>query len=69
MKQLITLTAFLFTIYSGFTQTNEQDSLIIQLAYQKQDSAKVDTSIQLIKSFYTSNDYKKALLYIDSASA
>ncbi|MBE9490412.1 MAG: tetratricopeptide repeat protein, partial [Bacteroidetes bacterium] len=67
MKQLITLTAFLLTICSSFSQTNEQDSLIIQLAYQKQDSAKVDTSIQLIKSFYISNDYKKALLYIEQS--
>ncbi len=65
MKQLITLTAILLTITSSFSQTIEQDSLIIQLTYQKQDSAKVDTSIQLIKSLYTTNDYKKALLYID----
>jgi len=67
MKQLITLTAFLLTICSSYSQTSEQDSLIIQLAYQKQDSAKVDTSIHLIKSLYTSNDYKKALLYIDQS--
>jgi signal transduction histidine kinase len=67
MKQLITLTAFLLIVFSSFSQTNEQDSLIIQLAYQKQDSAKVDTSIQLIKSLYTTNDYKKALLYINQS--
>ena len=67
MKQLITLTAFLLTICSSYSQTIEQDSLIIQLAYQKQDSAKVDTSIHLIKSLYTTNDYKKALLYIDQS--
>ena len=67
MKQLITLTAFLLTICSSYSQTSEQDSLIIQLAYQKQDSAKVDTSIHLIKSLYTTSDYKKALLYIDQS--
>ena len=65
MKQLITLTAFLLTIFSSLSQTNEQDSLTIQLAYQKQDSSKVDTSIQLIKSYYKTNDLKKALLHID----
>ena len=64
MKQLITLTALLLTIISSFSQTQEQDSLTIQLAYQKQDSSKVDTSIQLIKSYYTTNDLKKALQHI-----
>jgi len=64
MKQLITLTALLLTIISSFSQTQEQDRLTIQLAYQKQDSSKVDTSIQLIKSYYTTNDLKKALQHI-----
>ena len=64
MKQLITLTAFLFTIFSSLSQTKEQDSLVMQFAFQKLDSTKVDTSIQLIKSFYNSSDYQKALGYI-----
>lgn len=64
MKQLITLTAFLFTIFSSFSQTKEQDSLVVQFAFQKLDSTKVDTSIELIKSFYNSKDYQKALGYI-----
>ncbi len=64
MKQLITLTAFLFTIFSSLSQTKEQDSLVMQFAFQKLDSTKVDTSIQLIKSFYNSQDYQKALGYI-----
>jgi len=64
MKQLITLTAFLFTIFSSLSQTKEQDSLVMQFAFQKLDSTKVDTSIELIKSFYNSNDYQKALGYI-----
>ena len=67
MKQLIILTACLLTIFSSYSQTKEQDSLTIQLVYQKQDSVKVDTSIELIKSFYTSNDFKKALLHIDQS--
>ena len=64
MKQLITLTAFLSFLLC-FTQTNEVDSLTIQLAYQKQDSSKVKTSVQLIKALYQNKDFKKALLYID----
>lgn len=67
MKQLITLTAFLFTIISSFSQTKEQDSLIMQLTFQKLDSTKVDTSIELIKSFYDSQDYQKALGYISQS--
>ncbi len=64
MKQLITLTAFLFTICSCLSQTKEQDSLVMQFAFQKLDSTKVDTSIQLIKSFYNTKDFQKALGYI-----
>jgi len=67
MKQLITLTAILLTIYSSFSQTYEQDSLTILLAYQKQDSTKIDTSIELIKSLYNTNNFKKALLYINQS--
>ena len=64
MKQLITLTAF-FSFLICFSQTNEIDSLTIQLAYQKQDSTKAKTSVLLIKALYDIKDYKKALLYID----
>jgi signal transduction histidine kinase len=64
MKQLITLTAILSFLFC-FSQTNEIDSLAIQLAYQKQDSSKVNTSVKLIKALYDVKDYKKALLYID----
>ncbi|MEY8848215.1 ATP-binding protein [Psychroserpens sp. XS_ASV72] len=64
MKQLMTLAVFCVSIFC-FSQTNEIDSLTIQLAYQKQDSAKVDTSLQLIKALYKSKNFKKALLYID----
>ncbi|MBO6606270.1 tetratricopeptide repeat-containing sensor histidine kinase [Psychroserpens sp.] len=64
MKQLMTLAVFLTSIIC-FSQTNEIDSLTIQLAYQKQDSAKVETSLHLVKALYDSKNYKKALLYID----
>lgn len=64
MKQLMTLAVLLTSIFC-FAQTNEIDSLTIQLAYQKQDSAKVETSLQLVKALYDTKNYKKALLYID----
>jgi len=64
MKQLITLTAILLTTFFSFSQTKEQDSLALQLAFQKQDSVKVDISIELIKSFFESNDHQRALSYI-----
>ena len=64
MKQLFTLTAILLTIFSSFSQTKEQDSLVMQFAFQKLDSSKVDTSIKIIKSYYSSKDYKKALGFI-----
>jgi len=64
MKQLTTLVTFL-SVLICFSQTNEIDSLAVQLAYQQQDSSKVKTSVQLIKALYENKDYQKALLYID----
>lgn len=64
MRQLMTLAVLCFS-FSCFSQTNEIDSLSIQLAYQKQDSSKVDTSLLLVKALYKNKNYKKALLYID----
>ncbi|WP_204346276.1 tetratricopeptide repeat-containing sensor histidine kinase [Psychroserpens algicola] len=65
MKQLITL-AVLCTSFICLSQTNEIDSLTVELAYQKQDSAKVDTSLRLVKALYDAKSYKKALTYIDN---
>ncbi len=64
MKQVITLTVFFATLFC-FSQTNKIDSLTVNLAYQKQDSAKVDTSLLLVKALYDSGYYQKAQLYID----
>ncbi len=64
MKRLIAFIAILFTLCSSYSQTKEQDSLVMQLTFQKLDSTKVDTSIELIESFYNSRDYQKALGYI-----
>jgi len=64
MKQLLVLAAF-FSALIGYSQTNEIDSLILNLAYQKQDSTKVDTSLYLIQALYESNEPKKALQFIE----
>ncbi|TXD84897.1 tetratricopeptide repeat protein [Subsaximicrobium wynnwilliamsii] len=64
MKQLLTLAVLCATLF-GFSQTDNIDSLTVQLAYQKQDSAKVETSLLLVNALYHNADYKKALLYID----
>ena len=63
MKRFIVLAA-LFAILSGHSQTKRIDSLAIQLAFQKKDSVKVDTSIELIQALYKTKEYQKALLYI-----
>ena len=63
MRRIITSVLFLFML-SGYSQTKEIDSLSIQLAFQNQDSTKVDTSLKLIKSLYDSNDFDRALEYI-----
>lgn len=64
MKQLITLAAF-FSVLIGYAQTNEIDSLILDLAFQKQDSTKVDISLYLIQALYEANEPQKALQFID----
>lgn len=64
MRQLIIL-AVLCSSALCFSQTDEIDSLTIQLAYQKQDSSKVETSLHLVKALYRGKKFKKALLYID----
>ena len=63
MRKIITLIIFL-SICSGFAQTKEIDSLSLQLAYQDQDSLKVDTSVQLIKLLYDINDFDRAIKHI-----
>ena len=64
MRKIITLVLFCLFILSGYSQTKEIDSLTIELAYQNQDSPKVDTSLRLIKALYETEDYNRALKYI-----
>ncbi|MGV6832622.1 MAG: tetratricopeptide repeat-containing sensor histidine kinase [bacterium] len=67
MKQFICITVLILTTCFGWSQTREQDSLTIQLAFQKDDTSKVKTSINLIKSLYKTKDYQKAFLYIQQS--
>lgn len=67
MKQLMTLAALVVSSFV-FSQNERIDSLTVQLAYQKQDSTKVETSLMLIDELYKIADFKKALLYINQTS-
>lgn len=62
MRKIIIL-IILLSVFLGFSQTKELDSLYIQLAYETQDSLKIKTSLKLIKSLYEIEDYDKALKY------
>ena len=48
----------------SFSQTNDIDSLALELAFQEQDSLKVETSLKLIKGLYEINEYERAIKYI-----
>jgi signal transduction histidine kinase/tetratricopeptide (TPR) repeat protein len=63
-QQLIILTALLLSLFVP-AQNEQVDKLILDIAFQTKDSAKVDSSIKLIEELYKAQDYKKALLYID----
>jgi len=63
MKKIITIISFL-SVFICLSQTKDVDSLTIQLAFQKSDTLKVKTSIELIKALCEINDYDRALKYI-----
>ncbi|WP_308992990.1 ATP-binding protein [Mariniflexile litorale] len=63
MRKII-ISIILLSVFLGFSQTKELDSLSIQLAFETQDSLKVKTSLKLIKSLYEINDYDRALKYV-----
>ncbi|WP_418511324.1 ATP-binding protein [Corallibacter sp.] len=62
MRKLFTLFVFIF-VCVGYSQTNVQDSLAIQLAFQKTDTSKIKTSLRLVEALYQTKDYDKALKY------
>ena len=66
MKKVLTIIALLSLSY-GFSQTKEIDELTLELAFQKPDTAKVNTSIKLIKLLYQSGEYDKALMFIEQS--
>lgn len=54
----------MLSVFISFSQTNDIDSLALELAFQEQDSLKIDTSLKLIKALYDNNDYERAIKYI-----
>lgn len=52
------------SFFVGFSQTNEIDSLALELAFQEQDTLKIETSLKLIKSLYKVKEFERALKYI-----
>ena len=64
MRRLITLVILISVSFFGYSQTNEIDSLALELAFQNEDSLKVNTSIKLIESLYSIDDYDRAMKYI-----
>lgn len=54
----------MLSISIGFSQTDDIDNLALELAFQDQDSLKVETSLKLIKALYDVDDYERALEYI-----
>jgi two-component system sensor histidine kinase/response regulator len=67
MKQLLTLAVCLASLFV-FSQQEKIDQLTVQLAYQNQDSTKVDMSLMLINELYTTKEFNKALLYVNQTS-
>ena len=54
----------MLSISIGFSQTDDIDSLALELAFQEQDSLKVETSLKIIKALYDIKDYERAREYI-----
>ncbi|WP_411895950.1 ATP-binding protein [Winogradskyella sp. A2] len=67
MRWSLTL-LFCIVSFAGFTQNERIDNLTVKLAYQNQDSTKVDLSIELINELFNIEDYKKALLYVNQTT-
>ncbi|MDO6760823.1 tetratricopeptide repeat-containing sensor histidine kinase [Tamlana sp. 2_MG-2023] len=64
MRLLIFLIITLFSICTGHTQSNDIDSLALQLAFQNQDSLKINLSLKLIESLYENNEIDRAYKYV-----
>jgi signal transduction histidine kinase/tetratricopeptide (TPR) repeat protein len=66
MRKIITFCLFL-SLFLGYSQTKEIDSLFIELAFQKQDSTKVIPYLQLIKSLYDLEEYDRGMKYVQAS--
>ena len=54
----------MLSISIGFSQTDDIDNLALELAFQEQDSLKVETSLKIIKALLDIKDYERAREYI-----
>ena len=63
MRRITTLLIML-SISIGFSQTDDIDNLALELAFQEQDSLKVETSLKIIKALFDIKDYERAREYI-----
>ena len=63
MRRITTLFIML-SISIGFSQTDDIDNLALELAFQEQDSLKVETSLKIIKALFDIKDYERAREYI-----
>ena len=64
MRKIIILLIVNLFVLIGFSQTNEIDSLALELAFQDQDTTKIETSLELVKSLFKVKEYDRALKYI-----
>lgn len=64
MKRLLYITVLL-QAFICFPQNAEIDSLLLDLAYQKQDTSKVNSSIKLIDALIEIGDYQKAFQFVE----
>lgn len=65
MKQYVTLAVLCVSLFC-FSQTKEIENLTLELAFQKQDSTKIKTSLELIDALYSAGNYNKAQKYIEN---
>lgn len=65
-RQFLTFITLVSALFVS-AQNKELDSLTLQLAFQKPDTSKVNTSIRLIDILYSQKEYKKAIMFIDES--
>ncbi|QDO92685.1 tetratricopeptide repeat protein [Formosa sediminum] len=63
MKKIIYL-IILLSVCFGYSQTKNIDSLTVALAFQKTETSKIKTSIELVEELYNHTDYNLALKYV-----